>query len=238
VKNVMIYIARHGYFNDEHEKMAKVQIDMMLELGWKCENIVILTNFDFQYNGVKAWKWDVTPLAHASTPEKLRGLIHLIENRLITEPILFHDFDAFHCDYVDEIPEEYKQYHVSSAQYFHRIHWNTGIMFIQPTFQALDILHRAMAECFRIGCKNEESAFMNLFPIVNDSNPEVGYLSVDWNIGKRSTVEKFRVSETPRVIHFHPKPKNYDYYCLGKNEGDVQIATDLMCEQIKKHFNY
>ena len=58
----MIYISPTGSFNNprpdltsnDAEPLVKVQIENSLALGWKKEDILLFTNFDFEYGVIKA----------------------------------------------------------------------------------------------------------------------------------------------------------------------------------------
>jgi hypothetical protein len=52
MKNLLIYISPEHKFLPEYDKLVRIQIDNSLELGWKKEDIMLVTNFIFEYNGV------------------------------------------------------------------------------------------------------------------------------------------------------------------------------------------
>ena len=53
MKNLLIYITPNG-FDTESEKLAKLQIDNSLELGWKKEDMLFVTSFPYEYRGIKS----------------------------------------------------------------------------------------------------------------------------------------------------------------------------------------
>ena len=59
MKNLLIYINPAKDFVDSKDRtnikeLAKIQIDNSLDLGWAVEDIVFVTNFPYEYGGVKA----------------------------------------------------------------------------------------------------------------------------------------------------------------------------------------
>ena len=62
MKNLMIYISPTGSFSnpradlvaDDAALCAKVAIENSLQLGWKAEDILLFTNFEYQYGDIKA----------------------------------------------------------------------------------------------------------------------------------------------------------------------------------------
>ena len=56
MKNVLVYNIVQDKIRYEHELLLdyfRAQVDNSLRLGWKKEDIIIGTNFDFEHNGVK-----------------------------------------------------------------------------------------------------------------------------------------------------------------------------------------
>ncbi|KKR28424.1 MAG: hypothetical protein UT61_C0050G0008 [Candidatus Woesebacteria bacterium GW2011_GWA1_39_8] len=58
MKNLLIYINPPKCFGDEEKITVQIQIDNSLELGWKREDIIFVTNFSYEYNSIKAIKID------------------------------------------------------------------------------------------------------------------------------------------------------------------------------------
>ena len=54
MKQILTYISPQKDFNEEHKMAVKIQIDNSLSLGWKREDILLVTNFPYEHNGVKA----------------------------------------------------------------------------------------------------------------------------------------------------------------------------------------
>src|SRR3989344_2935283 len=54
MKNLLIYINPRHDFGVEEKVTVKIQIDNSLDLGWKRQDILLVTNFPYEYNAVKA----------------------------------------------------------------------------------------------------------------------------------------------------------------------------------------
>ena len=52
MKNLMIFTG--GKLPLEDEILLKIQIDTSLDLGWEKDDILLVTDFYFQYNGIQA----------------------------------------------------------------------------------------------------------------------------------------------------------------------------------------
>lgn len=95
MKNLMVYLSLKKKFLDNTEHLVKKQIDNSLELGWKREDIVFVTNSPYEYNGVKATVVDSTSRADA--------ILYLLEQGVVKEGELWwaHDLDIFQLQPID-----------------------------------------------------------------------------------------------------------------------------------------
>ena len=55
MKNLLIHTGPDKKFGDEDSILAKIQIDNSLDLGWKKEDILLVTDFPYEYNGVRSF---------------------------------------------------------------------------------------------------------------------------------------------------------------------------------------
>jgi hypothetical protein len=148
MKNLLIYISPTGSFDNPRADLAsndvpvlvKVQIENSLELGWKPEDIILVTNFEYQYAGIKAVVltgvdfFDRKPQA-----SKINAIIKLFETGLIEDHELywFHDFDAFQLEQITEEeidlkPDQIGLTDYGGGKYFGGIdRWSTGVIFFR-----------------------------------------------------------------------------------------------------------
>ncbi len=54
MKNLMLFVHPSKDFLEEQKTSIKIEIDNNLSLGWKREDIILATNFPYEYNGVKS----------------------------------------------------------------------------------------------------------------------------------------------------------------------------------------
>lgn len=52
MKNLLIYTNADKEFSEENKTLVKIHIDNSLELGWDRKDILLYTNFPYEYNGV------------------------------------------------------------------------------------------------------------------------------------------------------------------------------------------
>jgi hypothetical protein len=133
MKNLLIYINPERKFNTENSNYIKIQIDNSLDY-WKKEDILLVTNFPYEYKGVKAV---VVPddLYCQSSPciIKINVIVYLLENKLLDELAWFHDTEAWQVAPLDlRLDKE-----LGLTDYGWDRKWNGGSIFFQPS--TLDI---------------------------------------------------------------------------------------------------
>src|SRR5689334_17308152 len=100
--NLLAYTDPSKNFVTEEDKvMAKIQVDNALTLGWKREDILLATDFPYEYHGIKSvLVEDKNPITWNLTQGKIVAITELFAKGLIKEGELywFHDFDAFQLE--------------------------------------------------------------------------------------------------------------------------------------------
>ncbi len=96
MKNLMIYISPEKKFPNESEDLVKKQINNSLKLGWKEEDILLITNFPYEYKKVKSMVLD-------DKTNKSDVIFHLLTQGIVKEAELwwFHDLDVFQLRPID-----------------------------------------------------------------------------------------------------------------------------------------
>ena len=131
MRNLLIYISPDHKFNEDYEKLVKIVIDNSLELGWKKEDIMLVCNFPYEYDGVKSIEVSddcICPFYMYSG--KINAFIELYDRGLITETTWYHDFDALQLEPFDEPDLEGKD--VGFTDYGRKSNWNGGSSFLTP----------------------------------------------------------------------------------------------------------
>jgi len=134
MKNLLIYISKDHSFLPEYEKLVRIQIDNSVELGWRREDIMLVTNFPFEYDGVCAilvGDENICPFYMYSG--KINTFIDLWNKKLIEEGTVYwyHDFDAFQNESFTEEELELDGYDVGMTDYGRKLNWNGGSSFLK-----------------------------------------------------------------------------------------------------------
>ena len=106
MKNLMLFISPLKDFLPEHKTATKIQIDNSLSLGWKKENLILATNFPYQYHGVKSLLVsDDNYSDFCPTVSLINVIVELFDRNLIKEGEIYwyHDHDAYQLHEITEI---------------------------------------------------------------------------------------------------------------------------------------
>lgn len=263
----MIWLSPYKSFfddrwGDESEKCIKIQIENSIHLGWKEEDIILVTNFEFQYQNVKSIvvpDYLITDIARG-TPSKINALVYLFEQELIEDDIYwFHDLDAFqlkpieidiekNCIYLTDYgvcqqgPSEYKKLGIKTKKWSAYKQWSTGsIFFGKHTYDIFkNIVHIVNENKI-----NEEWAIAYL---IRDKKSlferRINKINISYNFAleKRDILTNYeKVTDLPiKVIHFHPADQKGVYYFdhprpspLNVCRGDNPMRVALMPERIR-----
>jgi len=227
MKNLLIYINPEHKFDIENQSYIEIQIQNSLEY-WDKENIVLVTNFEYSYLGVKAL---VVPDELFSSLSKcvikINVIVYLLENKLLDDVTWFHDTEAWQV-----LPLSLKlEKDLGLTDYGWSLKWNGGSMFFKPS--ALDIFKLWKAKIIELQTDDERAMMTLTEKNVNGINERIERINITYNIGKRRIKETMLMADKPlRVFHFHPYRENL----LKKFEGFLPTRLkDLMYEKSISH---
>lgn len=196
MKNVMVYVHPKKTFLKEPEQLVKIQIDNSLELGWKPEDILLLTNFPYSYKGVSETlvsDANYCPFRPLST--KTIAVANLI---LLDDDVYWvHDLDAFQLEKFGKV--DLDGYDMGCTDYGWSKKWCLGSYFY--TRRALDILIRVKETIYEIHNEDERA----LMKITKDVEDRIKRMNITYNLGMRHIAYNYRKADKPlQVAHFHP----------------------------------
>ena len=220
MKNLLIYISPDKKYIQKYEWMLEVQIKNSLEY-WEREDIVIVTNFPYEYDGMKSLEVpDLINSQYYKNPRaimnsKINVIIYLLENKIIAEPTWFHDLDAFQVSPLNLVLEKdlalvcYGVYYDNLLQdlgkdYEHRI--NFGSIFFKP--ESLDMFKVLLERMDKN--KHYEEDEMTIMYDENIYNDRIKILDQSYNLGTRCTNTNIDLAERPlKILHFPPNKKRW-----------------------------
>lgn len=252
----MIYISPTGSFNNprpdltsnDAEPLVKVQIENSLALGWKKEDILLFTNFDFEYGVIKANVLkNVEFFERKPQASKINAIIKLFENGTIKDDELywFHDLDAYQLEPITNSEIDLTDVDMALTDYggtkFQGIEkWHTASIFFKASSK--DIFYR-IQEIMYEDNTDEEKALSIL--TINDKNIEkrVKKINNTYNYNGFYLSSSYKAIEKPiKVIHFHPYgvikqlkvERPLDFF-LGENELHIPLITERLIKIFKYH---
>ena len=234
MKNLLVHLNPLKCFNKEHQILAKIQIDNSLRLGWKTEDIILVTNFDYEYNGVRAvmipdkYFCDFRPYS-----TKTVVVTYLLEYWMLPPDEVYwaHDFDAYQLEKFDftlEKPMAFSDYGYSPkpslGSYFFDFRARDFFSLLRDTiYEKRTEDERALVWL----TKNKAMKIIDSFQKIN----------ITYNFGMRHVEKNWEIADKPlKVIHFHPWGKDLptlDIFMYGKNK----LGFPLMSKQLIKLFH-
>lgn len=235
-KNLMVTnIQKHGKWSFETVKPTiYAQIENTLELGWKPEDVIIISNVDFEHMGVKSVMTDLN--SNCLTGSKLYAVRWAMEHDL-GDVFWAHDLDLwqnaeFLCPEFKDIgiscyspPRPNGDYKINGGGVF----WRRG--------SSEDIL----AECIKTiesGHERREEPTLNRLLKKSPLKERVTLLNTTYNVGCSGYVERFLWATKP-VKGLHFKPDNaiaWETHALDRNGLERRAMSERLEAIVRRHF--
>ena len=210
------------------ETYMKAQIENSLEVGWTAKNILLLTNFDFEFMGVKAQR--ISFIYPSLLCSKIFAVYDLFKNDYVTEELWVHDLDAWQNSWFDCL--QFRD--VGICKYL-RSTFNGGSVFYKP--EAKDIVTILSFLLRKI--KGSEEPILSRLLSSAAYKHRVTVLNSTYNLGCCNFAGEYITSEQPiRVCHFHPEvSKGVQIHLLGKNKFNVKTVNEKLERLIRRYFH-
>ena len=207
MKNLMIWISGTGGFNKEASYLVEIQIENALRLGWRREDILLVTNFDYEYMGVKA----IQTKGNHWIKERPRSINTTAIPALVKEGILKngyiywnHDMDAYQLRTIHPDELELEGYYAGFTDYGWKSRWCMGSFFFKASIapfieKVISIVKTDIEDEDAVQIAMEENPFMA---------EDIKRMNITYNLGMRNVPENVKRATKPiKVIHFHPHKK-------------------------------
>ena len=204
MKNLLIYFSPEHKFNEENQKYIEIQIENSLYY-WKPEDILLVTNFPYEYMGIKALNLPDELYSDVSRCAiKINVIDYMLDNMILWEDVIwFHDTEAWQIAPMEvELNKP-----LGLTDYGWSKKWNGGSMFFKPA--AFPIFEKWQKSIEKYNLDDERS-LMKLTKTNDDGiNNYIQRLNITYNIGKRRVEENIARADKPiKVLHFHPYREN------------------------------
>jgi len=202
MKNLMVYIGPIKDFTPECKILTKIQIDNCHRLGWKNEDILLVTNWSYEYNGVKSI---VVGDEHYCTvrPRSIKTSIipTLIDMGIIEKGQIYwnHDFDAFQINWITDEDLGLDGFDFGLTDYGWRSTWSMGSYFVKS--ECRDVF--LVAKDFIFRDYEDEQAIVEAMKTVPAKYKR---MNITYNLGSKYVKHNFSKATKPlKVAHFHPR---------------------------------
>lgn len=236
MKQILTFVSPTHWFNDECVNLVKVQIDNSLELGWSPEDIMLVTNFEYEYNGVQSIVLDGKSYCDFFPPAtKLYTIVALFEQGLIEDCLYwYHDFDCYQLNPITEEELGLDAYDMGLANYGRRERLCSASMFFKKT--AGDIFASAKETLIKIKTDDEHA----IMRVINDNMETFGkrakLLNTTYAMHRFNLTTCYPDMIKPvKVAHFHPTADKFDFYTYGKNKLNMVFLPERLIRIFQKY---
>ena len=246
MKNLLIYTGSKKKFDKEHAILAKIQIDNSLDLGWKRQDILLVTDFPYSYNGVKSliikdgvyYDFDISA-------SKLPVIVHLLNQGIIEAGELYwaHDFDAYQLNPIDEDELKLANHDLGLTHYYYKPEWQFGSLFFKDRAKDIfELLDDTICQKPRLS-RNNEKTLTKLIRKKAIDKTRYRKMNATYNITKRCLATIYKQAAKPlKVLHFHPWDKDemmndtaLNIFMYGKNRLKIPLMTERLIKIFNKH---
>lgn len=203
MKNLMLFIHPDGDFLPEQKTSIKIQIDNSLRLGWKVEDIMLATNFPYEYNGVRSLLVSNDNYCSLNaTVSIINVIVELFERKLIRKGELYwyHDTDAYQLHKISEAELNLDKADMAFAERGDKPKLDTGLIFFKSSARDIFSAIKKIAYEYSV---NEECAMMALY-----SNNFLWITGTESDVHKRFVPFNFKGAEN---THERVKKLNHSY---------------------------
>jgi hypothetical protein len=238
MKNVIVYnqlnTTHHGasrWNNEELFQYFRAQIDNSLRLGWAPEDIILGTNFEFEYNRVKSHL--LTNVCEWSGFNNFwYGALELVEKGIVTEKFWLHDHDSWQV-----APMEFPEFNgdVAGIEYVGTQEWNCGsIYFNENCLNTLQYIVDTL-EVNKESKVSSDEVIIAFLRRNGDIQRKMISINQRWNVGLTHSNLRLAKAIKP-VIVLSFKPDQKEIYSILNEKGLLDLIDSDFLHILNKHF--
>jgi len=199
---------KHRYSTDELFKVFKMQIDNSLYYGWDIKDIIIGTNFEFEYKGIKSYQ--LTDICEFNIfNNKWYGMYELMRNGVLNDDFWFHDQDNWQINNID-FPEF--EGDLAACTYIRTAEWNTGSVFVKRNaIKTIQYIVESM-KMNPVQYQGDENwiAFLRHY---SEIAKHLSTINCEYCVGYTYFTDRLEASNKPvRVLGYMPHTHVYDHF--------------------------
>lgn len=209
MKNLLTYTDISKKFVKFLEPLTKIQIENSLYLEWQAKDIILATNFEWEYKGIKSVLIGEYETFDNNRSTKIPIIIELFKKGIIEEDVYwFHDHDAFQIvPFEYQLPDGKDAAFTTHGAYNPKL-WNAGSFFFNN--KAQDIFEDIFYWMNKRGT-NEQNALTYMWEINwNNINKRCEIIDPSYNLGIYKIPQNLKLAKGQiKVAHFHPEKKHH-----------------------------
>lgn len=232
MKQVLNYLNPNKKFDEESSRAIKIQIENSFRLGWKKEDILLVTNFNYKYLGVKSIiVGDENYYEPFKPANKIYALVALFNKGLEKDLYWYHDLDCFQLNPL--IKPDLGEADIGVTQYGRMPRLCSASIFFKET--AKDMFQHLKEEIAKRKM-GEEEGLMRLKNIEPEYVNRIKLLNLSYALHKFNFWHVYcRAIKPIQATHFHLTPDKYDFYVRGNNRPNLKIIPKGLVEIFHKH---
>jgi hypothetical protein len=213
---------------DKLIKLVTAQIKNSIMVGWEPEDIILITNFDFEFMGVRAQNFDLND--KCLTGSKMYAVKEALKMG-VSDVIWAHDLDAWQNVWFD--CPDFKD--VGACEYS-RPKFNGGSVFWRST--SLDIVNKIIEIIEKDNETREEPTIDKVFKS-NEHKDRVTILNPTYNVGCSGFVKRYNNSIKPiKVCHLHPDNRiAWETHRLDRNACNFKSVSTRLESVLREYWN-
>lgn len=252
MKNLLIYINPNKKFGSESRILVKVHIDNHDALGLPKDDFLLVTNFAYEYNGIKSLVVpDSLYCKFSPLSTNTFALAHLFEKGLIAQDIYWvHDFDAYQNNLIADSELDFPD--AGFTDYGRSLEWNLGSFFFRES--AADIFTTLTNTGYQKTMFDGMTLQYMLDNNIVNLKERIKRMNITYNFGMRRIQLCYEMATKPiRVLHFHPKNDllevspddmygkdrkildNLPIAMYGKNRLKMPLMSDSLIQVFQHH---
>ena len=238
MKNVLVYniIDEKRRFDDDVLfNYFKSQIENSLRFGWHKDDLIIGTNFEFEYEGVKNILLK-NICDYNVFNNKWYGLLELMVGGYLDDDFWFHDQDSWQ---INEFDFPNFEGEIAGTTYVYTKEWNTCSLFFKKTSKNI-IKYIVDFMEMNVDLRKMMYSDENYIAALRNGSDISSYLTTinnKYNVGLTHMEMRYESAEKPICsIGFQPHvQKSWNAFVEGKNQLGVKLVDNALISIFKNH---
>ncbi len=243
MKLILTYINPKHQIDWENDQLIKVQIDNSLQLGWDVDDILLVTNFPYQYGAVKSVVVsDDAFVVHSPISCKITAILELFRLGYIKKRTMYwaHDLDAFQLVSFPESEIQICNREIGLCDYGRMPKCAGGSVFFKSG--AIDLFGKIRQKIYEL--KTVDEVAITILTNENEViKKRIKKQNISYNFLTFNLASNYAQAVKPiRVAHFHPTRgvrqsgiDNALEWFKGKNKLSLQIVPNRLVKLLAYH---